>query len=98
MPRSGKIHFSGKQTNRRLSMSVMKKTAAAAFGLIAALGVSQARAESTNSADAEIAALKRQLQLMEQKLDSLQKQTSANTTATAPRSRSRGRSRRLTRS
>jgi phosphate-selective porin OprO/OprP len=64
-------------------MSVMKKTAAAAFGLIAALGVSQARAESTNSADAEIAALKRQLQLMEQKLDSLQKQTSANTTATA---------------
>jgi phosphate-selective porin OprO and OprP len=65
------------------SMSVAKKTAAAAFGLIAALGGSQGHAESATSADAEIAALKRQLQLMEQKLDSLQKQTSANTTAAA---------------
>src|SRR5260221_8547420 len=33
--------------------------------------------------DAEIAALKRQLRLMEQKLDALQKQTAANTTAAA---------------
>lgn len=42
-----------------------------------------ARAQSANGADAEIAALKRQLQLMEQKLDQLQKQTAANTTAAA---------------
>ena len=34
-------------------------------------------------ADAEIAALKQQLRLMEQKLDKLQRQTAANTTAAA---------------
>jgi phosphate-selective porin OprO/OprP len=43
---------------------------------------SQARAESADSAD-EIALLKKQLQLLEQKLDKLQKQTAANTTAAA---------------
>jgi phosphate-selective porin OprO/OprP len=64
-------------------MSIAKQGSAAVIGLIAALGASQAYAESASSADAEIAALKRQLQLMSDKLDRLQKQTSANTAATA---------------
>ena len=55
--------------------------AAAAAGLIGALLASQADAQSSN--DAEIAALKQQLRLMEQKLDRLQRQTTANTAATA---------------
>src|SRR5258705_11073432 len=59
-------------------MSKAQLTAAAAIGLIGALTTSQARAQS---ADAEIAALKQQLRLMEQKLDKLQKQTAANTAA-----------------
>ena len=41
-----------------------------------------AQAQSAG-ADAEIAALKQQLRLMEQKLDKLQRQTAANTTAAA---------------
>src|SRR6478735_194795 len=61
-------------------MSKAQLTAAAAIGLIGALTTSQARAQS---ADAEIAALKQQLRLMEQKLDKLQKQTAANTAAAA---------------
>jgi phosphate-selective porin OprO/OprP len=64
-------------------MSIAKQSSAAVIGLIAALGASQAHTESAGNADAEIAALKRQLQLMEDKLDRLQKQTSANATATA---------------
>jgi phosphate-selective porin OprO/OprP len=44
---------------------------------------SQAHAQSAGSNDAEIVALKQQLRLMEQKLDKLQRQTSANTTAAA---------------
>jgi phosphate-selective porin OprO/OprP len=44
---------------------------------------SQAHAQSTGSNDAEIALLKQQLRLMEQKLDNLQKQTTANTAAAA---------------
>jgi phosphate-selective porin OprO/OprP len=44
---------------------------------------SVAHAQSAGDSDAEIAALKRQLQLMEQKLDALQRQTAANTTAAA---------------
>src|SRR6266404_1703158 len=61
-------------------MSKAQLTAVAAIGLIGALATSQARAQS---ADAEIAALKQQLRLMEQKLDKLQKQTAANTAAAA---------------
>jgi phosphate-selective porin OprO and OprP len=63
-------------------MSKAQLTAAAAIGLIGALATSQARAQSAG-ADAEIAALKQQLRLMEQKLDKLQKQTAANTAAAA---------------
>src|SRR6202790_1857045 len=63
-------------------MSKAQLAAAATIGLIGALVTSQARAQSAG-ADAEIAALKQQLRLMEQKLDKLQKQTSANTAAAA---------------
>src|SRR5712672_3145329 len=48
-----------------------------------ALAAGQAHAQSANSNDAEISALKQQLRMMEQKLDKLQKQTAANTTAAA---------------
>jgi phosphate-selective porin OprO/OprP len=63
-------------------MSKAQLAAAATIGLIGALVTSQARAQSAG-ADAEIAALKQQLRLMEQKLDKLQKQTTANTAAAA---------------
>src|SRR6202023_4226857 len=49
--------------------------------VVAAVG--QAHAQSAGNSDAEIAALKQQLRLMEQKLDKLQKQTTANTAAAA---------------
>ena len=62
-------------------MSTARFGAAAAAGLIGALLASQADAQSSN--DAEIAALKQQLRLMEQKLDRLQRQTTANTAAAA---------------
>jgi len=63
-------------------MSIAKLTTTAAISLVGVLVTSQAGAQSAG-ADAEIAALKQQLRLMEQKLDKLQKQTSANTAATA---------------
>jgi len=62
-------------------MSTARFGTAAAAGLIGALVASQANAQSSN--DAEIAALKQQLRLMEQKLDKLQRQTTANTAAAA---------------
>jgi phosphate-selective porin OprO/OprP len=55
---------------------------ATAVGLLGALLTSQAHAQSAGG-DSEIALLKQQLKLMEQKLDKLQKQTSANTAAAA---------------
>src|SRR6202030_3736722 len=64
-------------------MSRIKFGTATAAGLIGAMVASQAHAQSTGNNDAEIAALKQQLRLMEQKLDKLQKQTTANTTAAA---------------
>src|ERR1700712_3540716 len=51
-----------------------------ALGLMGSLFASPCHAET---ADAEIAALKQQLRLMEQKLERLQKQTTANTAAAA---------------
>src|ERR1700736_6387311 len=63
-------------------MSKAQLAAAATIGLIGALVTPQAHAQSAG-ADAEIAALKQQLRLMEQKLDKLQKQTAANTAAAA---------------
>jgi len=64
-------------------MSRAKTTTAAAISLIGALITSRAEAQSAGGPDAEIALLKQQLKLMEQKLDKLQKQTAANTTAAA---------------
>ncbi len=57
--------------------------ATAALGLATVLAASQAHAESVSNSDQEIALLKQQLKLLEQKLDKLQKQTAANTAATA---------------
>jgi phosphate-selective porin OprO/OprP len=57
--------------------------AAAAIGLAGALATSQAQAQSASSSEQEIALLKQQLKLLEQKLDKLQSQTAANTAATA---------------
>src|SRR5215475_1941328 len=55
---------------------------AAAAGLLGTVAATQATAQS-GSNDAEIAALKQQLHLMEAKLEKLQKQTNANSTAAA---------------
>ncbi len=62
--------------NRLTSVAII---AATSFSTVA---MGEARAQSAG-ADAEIAALKQQLRLMEQKLDALQKQTAANTAAAA---------------
>ncbi|RXH26308.1 porin [Bradyrhizobium nanningense] len=60
---------------------MIRTTLAAAIGL-AALAAPQAQAQSASNND-EIALLKQQLHLLEQKLDRLQKQTTANTQAAA---------------
>ena len=57
-------------------------TVAVAATSFSAVTVQQLHAQSAGS-EAEIALLKQQLRLLEQKLDRLQKQTAANTTATA---------------
>jgi phosphate-selective porin OprO/OprP len=64
-------------------MSKARFGAATAVSLIGALVASQAHAQSASNSDAEIAVLKQQLRLLEQKLDRLQQQTSANTAAAA---------------
>jgi phosphate-selective porin OprO and OprP len=64
-------------------MSKARLGTATAIGLIGAMVASQAHAQSAGGNDAEIAALKQQLRMMEQKLDKLQRQTTANTTAAA---------------
>jgi phosphate-selective porin OprO and OprP len=63
-------------------MTTIKFATAATVGLVLTLIGSKASAES-GGRDAEIEALKQQLRLMEQKLDRLQKQTTANTAAAA---------------
>jgi phosphate-selective porin OprO/OprP len=60
-----------------------KRFTTAALGLASALVASQAHAQSASNSEQEIALLKQQLKLLEQKLDKLQKQTTANTAATA---------------
>ena len=62
-------------------MAIRTATAVAVMGLLAAS--SAQAAESGSNSDAEIALLKQQLRLMEQKLDKLQKQTSENTVTAA---------------
>ena len=59
------------------------RIAATAIGLAGALAASQAQGQSASSSDQEIALLKQQLKMLEQKLDRLQSQTAANTAATA---------------
>jgi len=61
---------------------VKKSFTTAALGLAGAIVASQVQAQSNNS-EQEIALLKQQLKLLEQKLDKLQKQTAANTAAAA---------------
>ena len=60
------------------SMAIAPRTTKIAVALVTTLVASQARAEAASSTDAEIAALKKQLLLLEEKLDRLQKQTTAN--------------------
>ncbi len=63
-------------------MSIARTATAAAVGLIGTLAATHATAQAANT-DGEIALLKQQLRLMEQKLDRLQKQTAATATAAA---------------
>jgi phosphate-selective porin OprO/OprP len=63
-------------------MSKSKSGVAAAVSLVGLMLASQAHAESGGN-DQEIALLRQQLRLLEQKLDKLQKQTTANTAAAA---------------
>jgi phosphate-selective porin OprO/OprP len=58
-------------------------TVAVAIGLFAVMIASRAHAQSTGNDEAEIALLKQQLRLVEQKLDKLQKQTTATAHAAA---------------
>jgi phosphate-selective porin OprO/OprP len=58
-------------------------TTAAAVSLIGTMATPQAYAQAAGGNDAEIAALKQQLQLMEQKIEKLQKQGTANAQAAA---------------
>src|SRR5215475_5784980 len=58
-------------------------TTAAAVSLMGALAGTQAHAQSAGSNDAEIAALKQQLRLMEQKIEKLQTQSTATAKAAA---------------
>src|ERR1700748_1861378 len=63
-------------------MTTIKFAAAGTVGLVLVLIASKANAESSGN-DAEIQLLRQQLRLLEQKLDKLQKQTTANTAAAA---------------
>ena len=62
---------------------IRTKLTTAAVGLAGALAASHAYAQSASGGDQEIALLKQQLRLLEQKLGGLQKQTAANTAAAA---------------
>ncbi|MDH6258222.1 OprO/OprP family phosphate-selective porin [Bradyrhizobium sp. BR13661] len=59
------------------------RIAATAIGLAGMLAAAPAHAESASNSEQEIALLKQQLKMLEQKLDKLQNQTAANTAATA---------------
>lgn len=64
-------------------MGMTRHSMKIAIALVTTFSGSQVSAQSAGSADAEIAVLKKQLRLMEEKLDRLQKQTAANTAAAA---------------
>ena len=63
--------------NRLTSVAIIAATS------FSAVAIGEARAQSAANNDTEIVALRRQLVLMQQKLDALEKQTKANTTAAA---------------
>ncbi|WP_240543204.1 OprO/OprP family phosphate-selective porin [Bradyrhizobium canariense] len=62
---------------------MLRKTFASSLCLCGALVASQACAESTSNSEQEIALLKQQLKMLEQKLDRLQSQTAANAVTAA---------------
>ena len=66
-----------------MRISQLTSVAIIAATSFTAVTIREARAQSAASAETEIAALKQQLLLMERKLEALQKQTAANTTAAA---------------
>jgi phosphate-selective porin OprO/OprP len=65
------------------SMALATRSTKIAIAVVMTLVGSQVRAQSASSTEAEIAALKKQLRLMEEKLDRLQKQTAVKTVAAA---------------
>ena len=71
-------HHSNPEYEEGASTAIAPRGTKIAVALVTTLVASQARAESASSTDAEIAALKKQLHLLEEKLDRLQKQTTAN--------------------
>ena len=64
-------------------MSLATQSTKIALAMVMTFVGSQVMAQSASSTEAEIAALKKQLRLMEEKLDRLQKQTAAKTVAAA---------------
>src|SRR5215813_1827360 len=74
-------HHSNSNHEEGASMTIATQGTKIAIALVTTFAVSQAGAQSASSTDEEIAALKKQLRLMEEKLDRLQKQTTANTAA-----------------
>jgi len=62
-------------------MALATQSTKIAIAVVMTFVGSQVRAQSASSTEAEIAALKKQLRLMEEKLDRLQKQTAAKATA-----------------
>ncbi|MEH2512538.1 phosphate-selective porin OprO/OprP [Nitrobacteraceae bacterium AZCC 1564] len=66
-----------------MQMNRITTVAMAAAAVLTAAPIQEAHAESASASDSEIALLKQQVRLLEQKLNKLQKQTSANTAATA---------------
>lgn len=64
-------------------MSMATQSAKVAIALVMTLVGSPVSAQSASSAEVEIAALKKQLRLMEEKLDRLQRQTAVKTVASA---------------
>jgi phosphate-selective porin OprO/OprP len=64
-------------------MNTLHRTAWLAATLLAVTATAPAHAQSAGNADAEIAALKRQLLALEQKLDRLEKRTATNAAAAA---------------
>src|SRR5262249_2427597 len=74
-------HHSNSNHEEGASMAIVMQSTKIAIALVTTFAVSQASAQSASSKAEEIAALKKQLRLLEERLDRLQKQTVANTSA-----------------